>query len=133
MSNNRKKPVIKDNKRIYTKKQKVSTNLRLEAITLGYLRYMVKMDEADTFFELVDALVAAYVEHFAMERNLNILDIDRKAMQLFENSRQTRKVLTVEAQKEKARLVVKEMKKQEVTPTAADYRKIQKGVLKGDY
>lgn len=127
------KKTLKESTEMYTKDRKTSVNLNLKAITVGYLWYMREVDEANSFNELIDALVDAYVEHYAAERNLNPIEVDRHAMRLFENSRLTKRVLTPAEQKRKAKAAIIAKQKNKETPTAIDYRKLQEGALKGDY
>ena len=66
---------------------KTKTNLRLEAMTLGYLHYLVKNGETTNLYSIIDLLVETYVSHLAEENNLDIKAINEEAYALYIESR----------------------------------------------
>ena len=82
---------------------KTKTNLRLEAMTLGYLHYLVKSGETTNLYSIIDLLVETYVSHLAEENNLDIKAINEEAYALYIESRrpQTSKSKEVQIQNAK--------------------------------
>ena len=82
---------------------KTTTNLTLEVITVGYLRYLIDVGETRSLYSILDTLVLAYVEQYAEINDLDMDDITKDAIRLYENSRRPQSIKTEEEQKQMAR------------------------------
>lgn len=78
---------------------KTATNLTLEVVTIGYLRYLVDVGETRSLYSILDTLVLAYVEQYAEDNDLDMDDITKEAIRLYENSRRPQSAKSEEEQK----------------------------------
>lgn len=86
------------------KNTKVSSTVKLEPMTLGYLRYMRSIGGSLSIFGLVDQLVLAHVEQFVEDNGLDREEVDKKAMRLFKQSRSPQSQAKLEESDKKVEL-----------------------------
>lgn len=82
---------------------KTTTNLRLEVITIGYLRYLMQAGETTNIYDIIDVLVEQYVHHYAEINELDIDKIKEEAMLLYKTSRRPQSIKSKKEQELNAR------------------------------
>ena len=87
---------------------KQSTNIRISPITIGYLHYLVREGETQQLYEIIDVLVANYIEFIAEENEKDIKSINEEAMELY---RATRRPQTKRSKQEQDSIAKKSMER----------------------
>lgn len=124
------------------KNTKVSSKVKLEPMTLGYLRYMRSIGGSLSIFGLVDQLVLAHVEQFVEDNGLDREEVDKKAMRLFKQSRspqsqarleESNKMVELSYNKVRATQKKKAKQKQQDDYDVFGGAEISKDTLKGNW
>lgn len=66
---------------------KTRTTLRLQHKTVGYMHYLMRSGLASTAHGVVDKLMEGYIQQYAKINNLDINEINKEAMKLYELTR----------------------------------------------
>lgn len=82
------------------------SNITLDVLTLGILRYLRDEGETTTFYDLIDTLVYAYAENYAEENDLDFKELQKDAIRLYERSRRPKTKKGKREQKESAKKAV---------------------------
>ena len=89
---------------------RIRTNLTLEPLTLGILRYLIEVGDVDSLYEIIDILVETYAENYAEVNGVDFNELKHEAMELFTKSRRPQSTKSKEEQMKDARKSLEKMK-----------------------
>lgn len=108
------------------------TRLKIEPITSGYLYFLLERNEINSMHEIVNVLVAAYVENYAEENDLDMGEVDKAALRLYTQTRKPQTKANAEKQKNFALQSVKKLKTMK-DREIVDEETIVAGTLEGNF
>lgn len=108
------------------------TRLKLEPRISGYLYFLLERNEISSIHEIINILVAAYVENYAEENGLDMKEVDKEALRLYTQTRKPQTKANAEKQKNFALQSVKKLKTMK-DREIVDEETITAGTLEGNF
>lgn len=108
------------------------TRLKLEPITSGYLYFLLERGEINSMHEIINILVAAYVEQYVEENDLDMKEVEETALRLYTQTRKPQSKISAEKQKD---IAVKSIQKFKMLKDRGivDEETIVAGTLEGNF
>lgn len=108
------------------------TRLKLEPVIVGFLYYLLENGEANSIHETIEILIEAYMENYAKEKKIDLVELKKECIRLYVKTRKPQSKVSAERQKEAARKALEKIKAQKETQII-DESNIKAGTLKGGF
>lgn len=96
---------------------KSRTTLNLSIISIGFLRYLKDIGDANEMADTIDILVAAYMREYADQNEISYEELEKKAIRFYESTRLT---YDEEAKRKQESMIEQAMKRVEKSPQIAE-------------